>query len=183
MIEAAYELFDDKGFDNTTVDEIARAAGVSRRTFFRYFGTKEAVCFPRSAERIAGFRALLKDKLEELSPPAAVREACLTTSALFADEREQEVRRTKLIEASPTLQVAELEVNRRWEREIADAVAPVGSSHTRRQEAALLAAVYISLSFAVLREWRAEGGKGDLVQMGRDAFLLLESGFGGMQAG
>ena len=38
--DAAVTLFADKGFDETTVDEVARAAGVSRRSFFRYFSSK-----------------------------------------------------------------------------------------------------------------------------------------------
>lgn len=43
IFDAAFELFKTKGFEETTVDDIARAAGTSRRTYFRYFKTKEDV--------------------------------------------------------------------------------------------------------------------------------------------
>lgn len=43
IFEAAFELFKTKGFEETTVDDIAKAAGTSRRTYFRYFKTKEDV--------------------------------------------------------------------------------------------------------------------------------------------
>ena len=49
---AARELFLSKGFDETTVDEVAESAGVSRRTVFRYFPTKESMVFPHRGERL-----------------------------------------------------------------------------------------------------------------------------------
>jgi AcrR family transcriptional regulator len=46
LVTAAFELFEERGFDGTTVDDIARAAGVGRSTFFRTFDAKEDVIFP-----------------------------------------------------------------------------------------------------------------------------------------
>ncbi len=46
LVEAAFELFSERGFEQTTIDDIVSLAGVGRRSFFRYFPSKEAVVFP-----------------------------------------------------------------------------------------------------------------------------------------
>src|ERR1700733_4483234 len=49
----AFDLFDRQGFERTTVDDIARAAGIGRRTFFRYFPSKNAVPWGTFAGHLA----------------------------------------------------------------------------------------------------------------------------------
>ncbi len=52
LISAAMRLFDDQGYEETTVAEIAAAAGVSTKTFFNYFASKDEVLFPHLSARI-----------------------------------------------------------------------------------------------------------------------------------
>ena len=53
LTQAAAELFQAQGYDETTIDEIAVRAGIGRRTFFRYYRTKEDVIFPDHDELLA----------------------------------------------------------------------------------------------------------------------------------
>ncbi|HEY1572071.1 MAG TPA: helix-turn-helix domain-containing protein [Pseudonocardiaceae bacterium] len=52
LLDAAVELFERKGYDGTTVADIAEAADIGTRTFFGYFGSKEELLFPDSARRV-----------------------------------------------------------------------------------------------------------------------------------
>lgn len=62
IVAAALDLFQEHGFEATTVDEIAARAEVAPRTFFRYFPTKEAVLFARAADDRARFAAALDER-------------------------------------------------------------------------------------------------------------------------
>lgn len=56
LVDVALDLFSTQGYDATTTDEIAKAAGVSTRTFFRYFPTKQSILFFGAYDFIQGFR-------------------------------------------------------------------------------------------------------------------------------
>ncbi|GAA3241284.1 TetR/AcrR family transcriptional regulator [Nonomuraea helvata] len=62
LVEAAIRLFDEKGFERTTVDEIAAAVEVSARTFFTYFGSKEDVLFLQAEDRVEQLIEALADR-------------------------------------------------------------------------------------------------------------------------
>jgi AcrR family transcriptional regulator len=76
MREAAIELFVDRGYEDTTVAEIAATAGVSEPTFFRYFATKAAVFLVPLEDRIEKTLDALEAQPAELSP----MEACIATA-------------------------------------------------------------------------------------------------------
>jgi AcrR family transcriptional regulator len=80
--EAATDLFAEKGYDETTIEDIARKAGVSRRSFFRYFSSKRDLM----AQGIVGFGGYLTDAIEACPPNCPL-------SAVFRETVRQVARR------------------------------------------------------------------------------------------
>lgn len=118
MVEAARRLFTEQGYDETTVDMIAEAAGVSTRTFHRYFETKDGVVIE------AGHRIV--DRAISLLPPAAtvadiVRSlAAATETDLDVGDVEWSVR---LRRENPALQASMPVWRHRWTERVAHALA------------------------------------------------------------
>ncbi|MCW2649499.1 MAG: transcriptional regulator, TetR family [Mycobacterium sp.] len=75
LLDAALNLFSANGYDLTTTDEIADAAGVSPRTFFRYFPTKESVLFTGEYDFINAFSAVYLSRDESVSDYEAMVES------------------------------------------------------------------------------------------------------------
>lgn len=75
LVEAATELFDHRGFAETTVEEICERADVAQRTFFRYFPSKEAVLYAEFEDLQAQLLARLAERPAEEAPMAALHQA------------------------------------------------------------------------------------------------------------
>ncbi|MCA9774568.1 MAG: TetR family transcriptional regulator [Myxococcales bacterium] len=173
LAEAALELFAARGFEAVTVDEITGAADVSRRTFFRYFPTKEAVVFPHHGERLARFRENLRRGLGEGTPFEAVRGALLALAREYMANRREMVFQQRIIETSPGLIARERELDLQWETAIAETLA---RGETDDGRARILAGALMGAARAMLREWFAADGRSDLVRMGDEALDLIERG-------
>jgi AcrR family transcriptional regulator len=73
IAQAAVDLFAERGFDSVTVEDVARAADVSRQTVFNYFPTKEQMLFDRDPEVEAALVAAVRDRPAGSSPVDAFR--------------------------------------------------------------------------------------------------------------
>ena len=119
LIKAAMELFKRRGFERTTVDDIAAAAEVSRRTFFRYFATKEMVAFPHQDQQLAGFRSLLSENRDVDNSFTAVRRALLELGRIYTEGKDEHLSQWRIIQASPTLVARGDQFDIDWEITIA----------------------------------------------------------------
>ncbi len=116
----AYRLFDENGYANTTVEQIAEAAEVSPSTFFQYFPSKELVLMADDLDRVT-VEALARQPAD-LSPLRAFRRAFdITMATVSEDEWELERTRQRLVFSIPELKAAQFDAYGRIIRLLAEA--------------------------------------------------------------
>ncbi len=151
--EAAFRLFDEVGYEATSVDDIAAAAGVSRSTFFRLFGSKEAVIFPDHDALLAAVSARLNASSAE-SAIAAVSDAVRLVLFHYVAEGERAWKRYRLTSTVEALRERELVSGARYHRLFRQYIVDTGSSTPEGEmRAELMAAAVVAAHNRVLRRW------------------------------
>ncbi|WP_437023250.1 TetR family transcriptional regulator [Streptomyces sp. enrichment culture] len=129
LLRAALELFTARGYERTTVDEIAEAVDVSQRTFFRYFASKEEAAFFVSRLAEARFVDAVRARPADETPLEALRQSLTESWESIGEAIEQLVplelhmRFCQVIESTPALLAAHLRRAAELEEEIARVIA------------------------------------------------------------
>ncbi|MEU6661176.1 TetR family transcriptional regulator [Streptomyces sp. NPDC046821] len=129
LLHSALELFTTKGYDRTTVDEIAEAVDVSQRTFFRYFTSKEETAFAVQDMVESRFITILRERPPTEGPFEALRGAVLCAWDTLGESIEEVVpvelhmRTYQMIESTPSLIAAHLRRSTELEEQVARVIA------------------------------------------------------------
>nr|WP_231706407.1 TetR/AcrR family transcriptional regulator [Arthrobacter sp. zg-Y40] len=107
-------LFLEQGFEQTTIDQIATTAGISRRSFFRYFGTKEDVVLGGLAHQGELMRDALENVPLTVEPWEALRQALHAVDAL-AVEPGVTLKIAKMMYGTPSLRARSIEKHLHWQ--------------------------------------------------------------------
>lgn len=178
LVQAAQQRFREQGFDATTIDELCTDAGVSRRTFFRYFPDKEALAFPHRSERLRRFVALLEDAPARANPIDTLRAIAHVFAQEYSANHAQLVAQQRLIDRTPALVAREHEIDRDWERAMERAFARrLGNGADASLRARMMAGAAIGVIRATLRHWFELDGAADLGELGERALDALQAGF------
>ncbi|MBP0458141.1 TetR family transcriptional regulator [Streptomyces montanisoli] len=190
LASAAMELFATKGYEATTVDEIAAAAGVARRTFFRHFRSKEEAIFPDHDDTLVRAEAVLTAAPPHEHPLDTVCRGIKEVMRMYAASPALSVERYRLTREVPALREREIASVARYERLFTRYL--LGHfderEHAGGSDDPLLAEVAASAVVTahnhVLRRWLRAGGKGDVEAQLDHAFGIVRSAFGwGFAAG
>ena len=170
--EEALRLFTARGFDNVTVEEVARAAGVSHMTFFRHFPTKESVVLDDPYDPVLG-DAVARTK-SDLPALERVIIAVLDAWEDLDEPGDQQTRvRIQLAASHPSLRAGVWENNQRTEAVMVTALMETGVD---RLEAHVAAGAVSGCLTAALFDWAENEGAGSLGDRVRTAMRLLAGG-------
>ncbi|MFB4317809.1 TetR family transcriptional regulator [Actinomadura sp. 21ATH] len=114
VARTAMELFLERGFEATTIDDIAAAAGISRRSFFRYFGTKEDLVLGDLAAHGERIRELLQARPDSEDAWTALLNALLNAPRLGRDQATM-LKISKMLYGTPSLRARSIEKHLHWQ--------------------------------------------------------------------
>ena len=159
IVETAVRLFTERGFEETTVDEIAAAVGVSRRSFFRYFGTKEDVLLSDLVGRGEAIARALEGRPVEEDAWTALLLAMAEARAEQGSDVAEDLAVGRMMLRTPSLRARHLEKRLAWQAMLV----PRLSRHVRAGDAELAATAVVATALACLDAAteafvRADGG-------------------------
>ena len=180
IASAAIRLFIDQGLDGTTVDDIASEAGVSPRTFFRHFETKEQAAFPDHEDRIEELRQQLSAHPSSLSPLRVVIELSRQSAHQFLEDPALYRPRIQLVRADPALRDRERLIDQKYEAVLADYLeTELADDPAARLKAKVIAAAIVAAVNHTNDQWASDPAfdaellLADALQFVEDAFAPL----------
>ncbi|MEU1488519.1 TetR family transcriptional regulator [Streptomyces sp. NPDC005752] len=165
LARTAIELFGAKGFDNTTLDEVAAAAGVSRRTLFNYFRNKEDLALSGLDEQGDLIAARLAERPADEDAWTALRAAfqVLEEIDITAEGRLEFI---TLLFGNDSLRAGHAEKQARWQDLFAPLIEPrLPDSDRRTLQARAIAATAIVCLQAANEEWVRLSGQADMLDL------------------
>ncbi|GAB2736319.1 TetR family transcriptional regulator [Salinifilum aidingensis] len=180
---AALQHFDEQGFEATTVDQIAATAGVGRRTFFRYFRSKEDAVFPGHDQCVREVSEMLDAADPEADPWAVVTRASERVLEMYLAEPEISLRRFALTRAVPSLREREITGTDQYQRVFGRFLRGRFAGRRRGELWGTVAASAIVTGHNhVLRQWLKSGGEVDARALLHEALAELGEVFAAVGA-
>ena len=154
LAQAALDLFNERGYEQATVDDIAERAGLSRATFFRHYRSKEDVIFPDHDSLLGQVRDRLRSSSHGTAL-AAVSDAVRLVLLHYLSEGDLARRRYALTSTVPALRDREIVSVARYQRLFREFIAEwmAGRAESTALQAELMAAAVVSAHNHVLRRW------------------------------
>jgi AcrR family transcriptional regulator len=177
LMEAAFRLFEERGFSEATIEDVVDAVEVSRRTFFRYFKSKEDVLLAWYDHIDEAMRQALEARPAEEQPFLAIRRAITEVVSQFELNCGRMIALDCLIMASPSVRARKQAMHAEWAETMAVVLARrLGADIDQDLRPRLVANVALSVLCTSVERWRAAGGRESLSKFIEDGFRFVEEG-------
>jgi AcrR family transcriptional regulator len=177
LTDAAFRLFGERGFDNTTVEDIVDEVEVSPRTFFRYFDSKEDVVIGFFDDIGLELREMLEQRPEDEPPFTAVSEALRSLAGMYIADEGRVVAAKRLSYETPSIRARLLDKHARWENGLTEGLAKrMQVDPDRDPRPRLIAAVALAAFSTAVGDWCATGARDDLHRRVDDALAAVGAG-------
>ncbi|OAT70560.1 mycofactocin system transcriptional regulator [Mycobacteroides immunogenum] len=171
----AMALFAQHGFDGVSVDDIAAAAGIARRTVFRYYSSKNAIVWGDFDSHLGVMRTLLEETPDTVDTSTALRQAVLTFNDFPVDETPRHRMRMRLILEIPALQAYSMLMYTGWRDVIAQFVAKRSGTDANSLLPQTVAWTLLGVALAAYEQWLADESSRLTALLGR-GFDAAEAG-------
>jgi AcrR family transcriptional regulator len=178
--EAALKLFATQGFDSTTIEEVADHAGVSARTFFRYFPTKESVLFLGERQWLDTFADVYPAQARSLSDIRAMAVTISELAAPLARGRRSMQLYERAVASSAALRGREQDHRDEDVAMMATAIAARRGLAAVDEGCVLLASIGLMTYRRALDAWLNGPGGAELGDVIAEEFALLEAQVAGL---
>lgn len=169
--EIAFDLFLKKGYDGVTVDEIAEAAGISRRTFFRYYETKEDVVMVALARSGVFLESLIVQRPDEEDALTALMFAMRDFLSHYQAADPKAWRVLDLIQSTPRLRARFLLERQSWEPQLSNVLTRRAADENQAHIVAITGLAILTYTY---EQWQ-KNQEIDVGQTVLDAFDTLRS--------
>jgi TetR/AcrR family transcriptional regulator, regulator of mycofactocin system len=175
IADVALDLFATRGFDDVSVDDIARAAGIARRTLFRYYPSKNAIPWGDFDAHLGHMRDLLDDLDPSVPIGEALRTALLAFNTFGEAETARHRQRMGVILQTAELQAYSMTMYAGWRAVVADFVARRLRSKPADLIPQTVAWTMLAVSLSAYEQWLADESA-SLAQALEDAFDVVSDG-------
>jgi AcrR family transcriptional regulator len=175
IVTTARDLFVERGFDAVTVDEIAERAGISRRTFFRYFGTKEDVVLGDVAARGDAVAGALSRRPASEGPWEALRAALLDSAPETFNDPVADIAIGRIMHEAPSLRARLFEKRSHWQEALVPLIEPRAPGPNPGLSASAIVATALCCIDVAAAAWMATDGRADMAALYDEAVAAVRS--------
>jgi AcrR family transcriptional regulator len=172
--QAAFELFERHGFSAISVAEIADAADMSPRNFFRYFSSKEEVVFANSSAHLSVLRARVRARPAGEPVYQSLKQALISYADFLQDYEPQAKSLIKLIRNDPALRARRAQEVVTWSEGLLDELTSRGRLRVRQLSVEVAIAIALTTFGSTTEQWQRSRTKSSLPALVERAFQTIE---------